>query len=104
MSVYYTIYSLTDCQFCKRAINLLSQKNIPFLVVVMDKNPEFMSSLKQDVGHNTVPIIMQQMEDGATNFIGGSDDLERHLSELETADGLLAKKAIDLYGRNNGTN
>jgi len=83
MNPFYTVYSLTDCGFCKKAINLLSEKNIPFLVVVMDKNPEFIDKIKQDMRMTTVPIVIQQLEMGTIKIIGGSDELEKHLNELE---------------------
>lgn len=91
MDPFYTVYSLTDCNYCKKAINLLSDKNIPFLVVVMDKNPKFIDKIKQDMRMTTVPIVIQQVDIGTINIIGGSDDLEKHLSELEN-------------GQQNGTN
>lgn len=84
MNPFYTVYSLTDCDFCKKAINLLSEKNLPFLVVVMDKNPEFIDKIKQDMQMNTVPIVIQQLEMGTIRVVGGSDDLERHLKEMES--------------------
>lgn len=104
MKTFYTVYSLTDCKFCKRAIQLLDINQMPFLVVVMDKNVEFLQKIKQDMNHPTVPIVVQQLDNSTIKIIGGSDDLERHLQELESENKQLAAKAISAYESNNGTN
>lgn len=100
MKTFYSVYILTDCKFCKRAIDLLEQKNLPFLVVVMDKNSEFLYKIKQDTNHPTVPIVIQQFEDNTIKIIGGSDDLERHLQQNEAQIKTLAEKAISSYEQN----
>lgn len=82
MKNFFTIYSLTDCPYCKRAVSLLDEKNIPFIVVVMDKNQEFLQKIKQDMNHPTVPIVVQQTELGI-RLIGGCDNLEAFLQSQE---------------------
>ena len=82
MKNFFTVYILTDCSFCKKAISLLDEKNIPFIVVVMDKNQEFLEKVKQDMNHPTVPIIVQQTQLGV-RIIGGCDNLEAFLQSQE---------------------
>lgn len=82
MKNFFTVYVLTDCPYCKRAVSLLEEKNIPFIVVVMDKNQEFLQKVKQDMNHPTVPIVVQQAELGI-RFIGGCDNLEAFLQSQE---------------------
>lgn len=79
MKKFFTVYSITDCPFCKKAINLLDEKNLPFVVVVMDKNPEFMEKVKQDMNMKTVPVVVQNLDLGI-RIIGGSDNLESFLN------------------------
>lgn len=83
MKKFFTVYSITDCPFCKKAIDLLSQKKLSFIVVVMDKNPEFIEKIKMDMKHNTVPIVIEHLSIGEIKVIGGSDDLENYLNSPE---------------------
>ena len=87
MKTFYTVYIKTDCSFCKKAISLLEEKNLPFVVVVMDKNPEFVEKIKEDTRRTTVPIVIQQLEVGKIRIIGGSDDLESFLNSPEFVNG-----------------
>lgn len=83
MGKRYTVYAKTDCTFCKKAIFLFEQSRLPFIVVVVDKNLEFLEEIKQQTGHKTVPIILEH-EQNAVKLIGGSDDLENYLKENKT--------------------
>jgi glutaredoxin len=87
MKKMFTVYALTDCPFCKKAINLLSEKKFPFLVVIMDKNPEFVDNIKRDMQRQTVPIVVEQMPNSTIKIIGGSDDLENYLNSPEFVNG-----------------
>jgi glutaredoxin 3 len=82
MKNFFTLYILTDCPYCKRAVSLLDEKNLPFIIVVMDKNPEFLEKVKQDMNHPTVPIVVQQTQLGV-RVIGGCDNLEDFLQSQE---------------------
>lgn len=82
MKRFFTVYSKTDCEFCKKAISLLDERKIRFLVVVMDKNPEFIEKVKQDMGRTTVPVIVENLEIGA-RIIGGYEELEKYLNSSE---------------------
>jgi len=83
MKKFFTVYSKTDCEFCKKAISLLDQKGLRFVVVVMDKNPEFVEKVKEDTRMTTVPIIMEHLDVGQIKIIGGSDSLEAYLNSSE---------------------
>lgn len=87
MTRTFTVYALTDCPFCKKAINLLSEKRLPFLVVIMDKNPEFVEKVKQDMQMKTVPIVVEHTTSGMLKVIGGSDSLDNYLNSPEFANG-----------------
>lgn len=82
MNNFFTVYSLTDCPYCKKAINLLDSKNFKFVVTVMDKNEQFISKIKQETNMKTVPIIIHHLQEG-NKIVGGSDDLENYLNSPE---------------------
>ena len=82
MSKRYSVYVKTDCSFCKKAVALLEESKLPFIVVVTDKNEEFLNEIKQQTGHKTVPIILEH-DDNNVRLIGGSDNLEQYLTELK---------------------
>lgn len=82
MKKNYSVYAKTDCPFCKRAVSSLEEKNLPFIVIVTDKNPEFLEEIKNQTNHKTVPIILEHSESGI-RLIGGSDDLQNYLNSPE---------------------
>ena len=67
--------------------SLLTEKKLPFLVVIMDKNPEFVENVKRDMQRQTVPIVVEQLPMGTIKVIGGSDDLEVYLNSPEFVNG-----------------
>jgi glutaredoxin len=83
MKNFFTVYSITDCEFCKKAINLLDKKQLPFVVVIVDKNLEFLEKVKTDMKRQTVPIILEHVDPLGARIIGGSDDLENYLNSPE---------------------
>jgi len=83
MKTFFTVYIKTDCPFCKKAIDLLEEKNLRFVVVVMDKNPEFIAKVKQDMKRTTVPIVIEHINSDQARIIGGSDDLDNYLNSPE---------------------
>lgn len=87
MKNFFTVYTLTECQFCKKAISLLDERKIPFVVVVMDKNPEFVQKVKTDMKRQTVPIVLEHVDQLGARIIGGSDDLEAYLNSPEFSNG-----------------
>ena len=83
MKKFFTVYTKTDCSFCKKAVSLLDERKLPFIVVVMDKNPEFLEKVKKDMKHDTVPIVIEHINIAETKVIGGSDNLEAYLNSTE---------------------
>jgi glutaredoxin len=78
----YELYIKMDCEFCRKAVSLLESKNIPFVVTVCDKDPEYLQYQKEFLGWNTVPIVVEQNE-VQKQLIGGYEELERLLNERE---------------------
>lgn len=79
MKKYYTAYVLLDCPYCEKAINLLTDKKLPFIAVIMDMNEEYVQQIKKDMNMKTVPIIVEHSETGTNHLIGGFDDLNKYL-------------------------
>lgn len=75
---YFTVYVKTDCEFCSSAVELLDKAEERFIVIVMDKFPEYLDKMKKDLNHNTVPMIFcTNTTTNETGFIGGFSDLEK---------------------------
>lgn len=75
----YEVYVKTDCNFCKKAVDLLSTKQVPFIVTVCDKNPDYLDNMKKIHNWETVPIIFV-VENDTTKLVGGFDELEKVLN------------------------
>ncbi|NSL50984.1 glutaredoxin family protein [Calidifontibacillus erzurumensis] len=50
-----TIYTTTRCPYCVMLKNFLTNQNIPFKEVNVEKNPEIMQKLVQTTGQMGVP-------------------------------------------------
>lgn len=82
MNEFYHLYVSVDSPDCKKAVNFLHSKNIPFLVTVIDGNKQFAESLKKDTNRENLPIIFKQLKDSLI-LIGNEKDLENHVSAGE---------------------
>ena len=88
-SYYYELIVKLDCSFCRSAIELLDQYKIPFILVVVDKNPKYLEKAKKAFNHETVPMVFKideretQLEYYETKktFIGGYDELKNSFNE-----------------------
>lgn len=64
------IYIKPTCPYCIRAKQLLQQKGVTFTETDVNQHPDVYTSLKQQTGHQTVPLIFISQQ-----FIGGCDQL-----------------------------
>ena len=78
----YNIYGLKWCIFCLRAINFMQEKGLEFHYYPMDKQKKVLEYLKQDYGHKTVPIIVENVN-GEEVLIGGYDDFVKYIRQQE---------------------
>lgn len=69
------IYSLPSCPFCKRAKKLLSDLQVPFVDVNLEKYPERRYDMQERTGRRTVPQIFFN-----SKHIGGFDELKKLVS------------------------
>ena len=77
MLYYYTVYALSDCGYCARAISQLGKLELDHVLVLMDKAPDFRESIKTKYEHNTVPVIVKSSKVNGDDieFIGGFQEL-----------------------------
>jgi len=65
------IYTSAACPYCIRAKNLFNKREIEYVELRVDENPEYMAaSLKKSGGMTSVPQIFI-----GNTHVGGSDEL-----------------------------
>lgn len=75
-----TIYTTIYCSYCQAAKQLLTENNIKFEEIALDDKPELRTKIAEaNGGWRTVPMIT--IDD---KFIGGYQELRRHLDKNET--------------------
>jgi len=82
VSRYYFLWTKHDCEWCTKALTLLSDKAISYTAFAVDKEPGLLEEAKNNFNWQTVPIVFEVCSDGATKLIGGFTDLEKHLEEI----------------------
>ena len=76
----YKLIVKVDCPFCKKAVNLLTQKKIPFIVVAADKGDGFLQEQKNHYNWQTVPIVVAIDENDNETVVGGYTELNERLN------------------------
>lgn len=79
MNEFYNIYVSIDSIACKKAVNFLYSKNLPFIVTVVDGNNEFLQNLKSSTNRKNLPIVFKQLKEQLM-LIGDEKDLENFIS------------------------
>ena len=69
------MFSITGCPFCARAKRLLTDIEVPFVDVNLEKFPERRYEMQEKTGRRTVPQIFFN-----AMHIGGYDDLKKLVS------------------------
>jgi glutaredoxin len=82
VSRYYFMWTKSDCPYCVTAMQLLAKNQANHTVYTMDKRPDELDKVKEEFNWKTVPVIAVQRSDGLREFIGGCDDLEKYLEEI----------------------
>lgn len=80
MPYYFKIYAKVSCPFCVDVINKMNEHGFDHALILLDKAPDYHSTLKNYYEHDTVPIVVKvNSTDGAKEFIGGCDDFSAWL-------------------------
>ena len=80
MAMYFHIFGKKRCKYCTKAVKLLNSKKIDYVISYLEKAPKALDELKSTVKWETVPIVMEVV-DNKSLFIGGYTELEAHLNE-----------------------
>lgn len=74
----YTVFGHEACGFCRRAKQLLAEKDLPFRYVDIHEEGISKADLSKTVGYEvtTVPQIFYGQE-----YVGGYEALEKYLEE-----------------------
>jgi len=92
MKDYYLVYRVESCNFCDDAVNLLKEKEEPFVIMDMTSNPEIVQEVKKQNKMTTVPIVQFVCEKDVPwqddpvplpMLVGGYDELVEHFEEPE---------------------
>jgi len=87
---YYTLITKRDCPFCQKALKLLEEKEKQFIYTDMQYCGPALEVIKLQAAHKTVPMIWEisfsgQLKENSqpikNDFIGGYEELVRHLEE-----------------------
>lgn len=76
----YKLIIKVDCPYCKQAVNLLTQKKIPFIVVAADKGDQFLQEQKAHYNWPTVPIVVAIDENNNETVVGGFTELNERVT------------------------
>lgn len=71
-----SVFSISTCPFCRRAKKLLSDLQVPYVDVNLEKYPERRYEMEEKTGRRTVPQIFFN-----SKHIGGYDDLKKLVSQ-----------------------
>lgn len=77
----YKVIMKIDCPFCRKAVDLLSEKKLPFIVIIADNSEDFLQEQKKNYNWQTVPIILEVDSSGKEALIGGFSELNEKLSK-----------------------
>ena len=78
---HFFLWTKKECPYCKKAVDELSDEELPYTVYEMDDKPNELRHVKDRFNWQTVPMIVAQCSDGETTFVGGSSDLETFMEE-----------------------
>jgi glutaredoxin 1 len=73
----YTVFGHQQCGFCRRAKQLLEEKQLPFRYIDIHEEGISKADLSKTVGHEvtTVPQIFH-----GQSYVGGFEALEKHIA------------------------
>jgi glutaredoxin len=78
---FFHLFIKVDCPYCKDAIDLLESKNSQYVVTVLDKSENYFQMVKNQFGHQTVPVVLECDNKGKMDLVGGYTELEQLLTK-----------------------
>jgi glutaredoxin len=78
----YFVYGKGACSFCKKAIDLLDEKEKESVFFDFSEDPEAIEDAKSFYDRTTVPIILENnRSSGRTTLIGGYSELVEYFND-----------------------
>jgi len=78
----YLVYGRQSCPYCRKAIDLLSEKDKESIFFDFSEDPEAIQEAKNFYDQSTVPIILENnRSSGHTKLIGGYTDLVEYFND-----------------------
>ena len=81
MSKQYHLYIKNTCSFCQEALKLLDKHGLQYTATMVDGNEDLLTEVKNKYDWETVPIILELSQVEGARFVGGYEDLYKHLGE-----------------------
>ena len=72
---YMEVYGKVTCTYCAKTVDFMKAAGVEFILSLVDQAPSRLHEIMKATEHVTVPIILEHMENGEVNFIGGYDNL-----------------------------
>ena len=81
----YLLYIKIRCPYCIKALDLLEREGKSYKTIAIDECPEaFICELKSAYDHNSFPMVLgYDTTCNSYSWIGGCDDLTKHLEHPE---------------------
>ena len=74
----YLVYGITDCPACLRACADLMDLGQEYVFIETDYSKSYRAAIKEELGHDTFPIIVK-VDDSGEYLVGGYDELLHYL-------------------------
>tara|TARA_Y100000296_G_C5095274_1_gene217013 strand:+ start:244 stop:579 length:336 start_codon:yes stop_codon:yes gene_type:complete len=86
MKPYFIAYIKEGCGYCDRALDLLAEKQEPYVITNLTNNEELLDDVKRVFGHETTPIVVHvDHESAEISLVGGFTELDNYFLEPEEA-------------------
>ena len=72
---YMEVYGKVTCPYCAKAVDFLKAAGVEFILSLVDQAPSRLHEIMKITNHVTVPVIIEHMDNGEINFVGGYDNL-----------------------------
>ena len=84
MKPYFIAYIKEGCGYCDRALDLLAEKQEPYVITNLTNNEELLDDVKRVFGHETTPIVVHvDHESAEISLVGGFTELDNYFLEPE---------------------
>jgi len=77
MEPYFIVYTREGCGYCEKAVELLNEKQEPYVTTDLTKNTELLQQVQTIFSHETTPIVVRVDQNNSNlNLVGGFSELD----------------------------